>query len=167
MAPRSSPPTRYARALIEAGADMILLAEPAGSQLSPAGYDRFSQAYTRKIIGALARPCTLHVCGRTGHVVDKMCASGAAAISVDDVDLPSLLGRAPRQVVIIGNISPLVLLNCSPDEIRAQTAALLECAGDRKEFIAAPGCDLAPETPLENIQAFVRTVKTYRCWAAE
>jgi uroporphyrinogen-III decarboxylase len=40
---------------------------------------------------------------------------------------------------------------------------LLDGALDRKEFIAAPECDLAPETPLENVKAFVQAVKSDRC----
>ncbi len=149
----------YAEALIEAGADFIVLAEPAGSQLSPAAYEAFSQAYSRRIIRALGAPCILHVCGKAGHVVEKMWESGAAGISVDDVDLRSLARRAPRRVVILGNISTLTLVNSTPEEIRAKTVEMLDGVKDRAEYIALPGCDLAPDTPLENIQAFVRTAK--------
>lgn len=149
----------YAEALIESGADMIILAEPAGSQLSAAAYDEFSQAYSKRIIGALPKPCILHVCGKAGHIVEKMCESGAVGISIDDVDIRSLFRRAPRHVVVIGNIGTLTLLRSSPEEVSTQTAELLHSAGDRREFIAAPGCDLAPETPLENIEAFVRTAR--------
>ena len=47
----------------------------------------------------------------------------------------------------------------SPEEIKAETSQLLDVIKDRKEFIIAPGCDLAPNTPLENILSFVRTAK--------
>lgn len=152
----------YAGALIEAGADVIVLAEPAGSQLSPAAYRAFSLAYTREIIGALRTPCILHVCGRTGHIAEAMAASGAAGISVDDVDLPALSRRVPPHVVLLGNISTLALVRESPDEIRRQTIALLDGMRERAEYIALPGCDLAPDTPLENIRAFVGAVRAYR-----
>jgi uroporphyrinogen decarboxylase len=151
----------YAQALIKAGADTIILAEPAGSQLSRAAYGRYSQAYSRRIISALPRPCILHVCGKTGHIVERMCESGAVGISIDAVDIPSLTRGAPKDVVIIGNLAPLTLLRASPEEVRAHTTVLLDSVGDREEFIASTGCDLAPGTPLENIQAFVRTVKEY------
>lgn len=152
----------YAGALIEAGADMIILAEPAGSQLSAAAYEEFSQAYSKRVIGALTRPCILHVCGKAGHIAEKMCESGAVGISVDDVDFPSLLRRAPRDIVVMGNIGTLTLLSSSPEEVATQTAELLRSARDRKEFVALPGCDLAPETPFENIRAFVRTAQACR-----
>jgi uroporphyrinogen-III decarboxylase len=47
----------------------------------------------------------------------------------------------------------------SPEGIKEETSTLLDIVKDRKEFIIAPGCDLAPNTPLENILAFVRTAK--------
>jgi MtaA/CmuA family methyltransferase len=152
----------YAEALIEAGADMILIAEPAGSQLSPVAYDQFSQAYSMRIIRALSRPCILHICGKAGHIVDKMLQAGPAAISIDDVDLPSVVRIAPKNIVVLGNVDTLTLANGSPEEIRTQTIEVLDFVKDRKEYIAAPGCDLAPNTPLENIQAFVQTVKGHR-----
>jgi MtaA/CmuA family methyltransferase len=151
----------YARALIRAGADMIAVAEPAGSQLSPAAYDAFSQVYSQRIMSSLPSPCILHVCGKAGHVVDSMCRSGAQGISVDDVDLSSLVQRAPEDVVILGNVGTMTLARCTPEEVRAETLEVLRCAGDRKAFVAAPGCDLAPETPLENIRVFVQTVKAH------
>jgi len=153
---------RYAKALIEAGADMILIAEPAGSQLSMSAYEEFSLNYTRRIIISLNRPCILHICGKAGHIIEKMCQSGAQAISIDDVDMTRIIELVPRRVVIIGNISPLKFFKNSPEEMEKETIKLLEIIKRRKEFLVAPGCDLAPQTPLENIQAFVKTAKNYR-----
>jgi uroporphyrinogen decarboxylase len=151
----------YAEALIEAGADFIILAEPTGSQLSPAAYDEFSQVYSRRIMASLSRPCALHVCGKADHIIEKMCESGADAISVDDVNIPRAIRRVPRDMLIIGNLSTLTFATGSPDEVRAETAQLLEAVRDRPEFSIAPGCDLATETPLENIQAFVQATREY------
>jgi uroporphyrinogen-III decarboxylase len=38
---------------------------------------------------------------------------------------------------------------------------MLDLIKDRKEFLVAPGCDLTPETPFENIGSFVQTVKNH------
>jgi uroporphyrinogen decarboxylase len=150
---------RYGQALIEAGADNILVAEPAGSQLSTPAYEDFSLAYTRRIIGSLSRPCILHVCGKAEHLIEKMCQSGAEAISVDDVDIASLIKQVPDNIVVIGNISPLEFAQGSTEKIENKTISLLEAVKNRKEFFLAPGCDLAPQTPLENILAFVKAAK--------
>lgn len=151
----------YARSLVNAGADMILVAEPSGSQLSAPAYERFSLPFTRNIIRSVKVQCILHICGKAGHLIEKMCTSGAAALSIDDVNLPEILDIVPRNIVIIGNISPARFYTDSPAEIEARTLNLLEAVKKRREFLAAPGCDLAPLTPPQNIQAFARTVKTY------
>jgi len=151
----------FAEALIEAGADIIVLAEPSASLLSPLAYYDFSQSYVESTIRTINRPCILHVCGNTTHISGKMCESGAVALSVDDVDMPWLAGVAPENVVIAGNLSNSLLLNATPEEVESQTIKLLESVKNRKEFFVLPGCDLAPETPLKNIRAFARTVKQY------
>jgi uroporphyrinogen decarboxylase len=151
--------TRYAQALTKSGADMILIAEPAGSQLSASAYEEFSLPYTRSIIQSLDRQCILHICGKAGHIIDKMCQSGAVALSIDDVDMAELIREVPRRVVVIGNVSPMKFARSSPEEIVSETEKLLETAKPRKEFLVAPGCDLPPQTPLENIRSFVKAVK--------
>jgi uroporphyrinogen decarboxylase len=151
--------TRYAQALIKAGADMIVIAEPSGSQLSPSAYEDFSLTSTRKIIGNLSRPCILHICGKAGHIIDKMCLSGAVALSIDDVDLSQVIKTTPNNIVIAGNISPLKFSRYAPEDIYRETCNLLETMKTRKEFIVAPGCDLSPQTPLENILTFTQTAR--------
>ena len=151
---------RYGQALCDAGADMIVVAEPTGSQLSVAAYEQFSLPFTRHIIQALKRPCILHICGKAGHIVGKMAQSGAAALSLDDVDIPEVLKIVPPDVVLIGNISPMAFYMSTPEDIASATRNLQIAARGRKEFLIAPGCDLAPQTPMENIRVFVETVKT-------
>jgi uroporphyrinogen decarboxylase len=86
-----------------------------------------------------------------------MCQSGAVGLSVDEVDISNLIKIVPNSIVIIGNISPTKFATSSPEEIESETLNLLEIVKTRKEFLVAPGCDLAPQTPLENILSFVKT----------
>jgi uroporphyrinogen decarboxylase len=151
--------TRYARELVRAGADMILLAEPVSSQLSPRDYETFSLPRTREFISDLGKPCILHICGKTDHLLEKMCSSGAAVLSIDDIDIRRAVNTVPKEIVLAGNISTSSFWMSSPEGIKEETSKLLDIVKDRKEFIIAPGCDLAPNTPLENILAFVRTAK--------
>lgn len=153
---------RYAKALIKSGADMILVAEPTGSQLSAPVYANFSLPYTINIIKALNRQCILHICSNAEHIIDHMCQSGAVALSIDDVDISRVIKRVPLNIVVIGNISPLKFARYTPDEIVDETMKLLENIKDRKGFLVAPGCDLAPQTPEENILAFTETVARYQ-----
>jgi MtaA/CmuA family methyltransferase len=150
----------YAQALIKAGADIILIAEPTGSMLSPISFDEFSRTYTNRIIDSLDKPVILHICGNANHLIEKMCETGAVAISVDEVDPSSIIDRIPPDMVIIGNISPVkIMWQGAPEDVRQETLKLLESMSDKNEYVVAPGCDLVPETPLENIKAFVEVIK--------
>lgn len=152
----------YGQALIDVGADMIMIAEPIGSQLSPALFKEFSQPYIKKIIHMLTKPCILHICGKTSHIIEDMCKTGAVALSIDDIEISTIIKSVPTEIVLIGNISTLSFLRTSPEEIKRETDKLLDLVNGRKEFIVAPGCDLSPETPFENICSFVHTVKQYK-----
>lgn len=152
---------RYAQAMIKAGVDMIIIAEPAGSQLSVPAYEAFSLAYTKKIISALNRICILHICGKAGHLIPPMCRSGADGLSLDDVDMTQVIQQVPDNIVVIGNINTLKFSKSSPEIIKEDTLKLLDLMKARREFIAAPGCDLSPDTPPGNITIFTGTVKTY------
>jgi len=88
-----------------------------------------------------------------------MCQSGAVGLSIDDVDMAQMIKSVPHSIVICGNISPLKFSRGSPKEIREETIKLLEIMKTRKEFLVAPGCDLAPQTPLENVEAFISVVR--------
>jgi MtaA/CmuA family methyltransferase len=149
----------YGQALIKAGADIMVVAEPMGSQLSLGAYEEFSHTYVKEIIRSFKKPCGLHICGKASHIVHRMAESGAVFLSIDDVDIQSLARSIPEQVVLMGNLSPVRIRVNSPAEIEKATRVLQEVTRYRKGFIIGPGCDLAPETPLENILALVKTAK--------
>jgi MtaA/CmuA family methyltransferase len=154
--------TRYARALFAHGADMLLVAEPAVSQLSKRIFERFAYPVNEKMVQELNQPCMLHICSKAEHLVDGMVTSHYTAFSVDEVDMGKLVQRLPPHAIAVGNISPLLLRYGTTAEIEAKTRTLLESTAGKREMIIAPGCDLAPDTPLANILAFVNTVKTWR-----
>jgi [methyl-Co(III) methanol-specific corrinoid protein]:coenzyme M methyltransferase len=63
-----------------------------------------------------------------------------------------------NRVCLIGNVSPSdTLLTKGSEEIMIEARACLEDGID----ILAPGCGLAPHTPLENIKALFRARDEY------
>lgn len=149
---------RYARALVKAGADMIIIAEPACSQLSAKFFTEISLPHLEKLAGSINRHIILHICGNINHLIQPICHTSASVLSVDEVDLMKLMDEAPSSLVIAGNISPRKIFMESPEEITRVTGDLVQAVTKRKSFIIAPGCDLPPQTPLENIHAFVKAV---------
>jgi len=66
------------------------------------------------------------------------------------------------RVCICGNIDPIsVLLEGTPDQVRAVVKRNIEYAGEGGGFIVMPGCDTNPHTPPENFRAMVDAAREY------
>lgn len=148
---------RYGRALVDAGADTVCILEPTATFISPRAFDEFSGHYVRQIFEALDTIGILHICGDTEHLIKPMCDTGAQGLSLDaPLDFPATIAQMPEDVVLIGNLDPVrVLTNCTPAEVKSATHALLDAMAPYPNFILSTGCDLPPETPLDNIAAFM------------
>ena len=151
--------TRYARALTEAGADIIVILEPTATFLSPQAFAEFCGAYVREVIASpgVAGNAVLHICGDTWHILREMCATGACALSLDSpVDFPTAASRVDPEVILIGNIDPVgVMVQQSPHDVACATRELLDSMTRYDNFVLSTGCDLPYETPHANIDAFM------------
>jgi uroporphyrinogen decarboxylase len=153
----------YAKALAAAGAEMICILEPSSMFISPRAFKRFSGPYVRQIVDALhATPedpmMLLHVCGNSKHLVKAMCDTGVQGLSLDaPMDMVATIEAMPEDVVLVGNVDPVsVIVQSSPEQVASATRGLLEAMAPYPNFILSTGCDLPPETPLANIDAFMR-----------
>lgn len=160
----------YARALVNAGADIICILEPTGVILGPQQFERFSGQYVHHIIQSYKYAgidTVLHICGNTMHLIDGMVESGAGGLSLDSpetgVDLVKVLQKVPQNVAIIGNINPVsVMKDGTVEDIRKAAAELLEKTREFPNFIFSTGCDLPPGTPLKNMQTFMDVVRNFK-----
>jgi MtaA/CmuA family methyltransferase len=154
----------FARAQIEAGADIIGLGDAVVSQLSPKMYQRFALPYEQRIfaavhdLGGLAR---LHICGDTTRIVPWMAQSGADIIDLDwMVDMRSARG-AMGEVAICGNFDPVaVMLQGTPAQVYQAVTHCLEQAGSSRSFSAA-GCEIPDGTPHANLLAQAQALQDH------
>ncbi len=152
----------FARAQIEAGADIIGLGDAIASQISPAMYRRFALPYEQRIfeavhaMGGLAR---LHICGNTNHLIAGMVASGADIIDLDwMVDMQSACQQFGDQVSFLGNFDPVAVMLQSPAETVYRAAADCMQIGGPRSFSGA-GCEIPDGTPHENLHAQTRALR--------
>jgi MtaA/CmuA family methyltransferase len=149
---------RYARAQIDAGADLIGIGDAAASLVGPKFYEQFVWPYEKKLVDglhALGTRVRLHICGNTSRILEGM---GRLGCEIVDLDYLASLADARRAMgpdqVLLGNLNPVAAFrDGSPSAV---TAALTEChrqAGAR--FIVGAGCEVVRDTPLENVQAMV------------
>ena len=155
----------FARAQIEAGADLIGVGDAAASLVGPRIYNEFVQPFERELvegIHALGARVRLHICGRTRRLFEGM---GRVGADIVDLDYYSPLDEAraamgPQQV-LLGNIEPAgVLRNGTPEAVRDAVAACHRAAGPR--FIAGAGCEVVRDTPPGNLRAMCDYARQHR-----
>ena len=156
----------YNTALRAAGADGLIMAEPAAGLLSPAMNAEFSVPYVRRIVQALETDefaVIYHNCGNTLSLLESILETGASAFHFGNaVDMAEVLRLIPADVPVLGNIDPAgQLRNGTPESVRAATLALLEQCAGHKNFIISSGCDIPPGAPPENIDAFFKAVEDF------
>jgi uroporphyrinogen decarboxylase len=154
----------YAKALHDAGADVICLLDPTSVILSPRTYWQFAGRSIENVVRHLDTRTILHVCGNTKGLASTMAETGVQGLSLDYiVSMPEVINLIPSDIVLIGNIDPVrTMLQCSKEKVAQETTALLEAMRPYPNFIMSNGCDLPAETPIENISAMVEAVKSFQ-----
>jgi len=156
---------RYCRAFREAGADGVVMAEPLAGLLSPALAREFSHPYVKKIIDAVQQDdfCVIyHNCGNNVPLMiqDIYQLSALGYHFGDAIDMMDVLPQAPGDVLVMGNVSPSAHFRSgTPESIAQVTRDLLASCGKYSNFVISSGCDIPPQSPWENIDAFFRAAK--------
>jgi len=155
----------FARAQIEAGADMIGVGDAAASLVGPQLYAELVLPWQQKLFAAIheaGAAVKLHICGNINKIIADMAQSGADIIDADwMVPLDEARKAVGQEIVLCGNFDPTaVLLQGTPEQI---TTAAQECiAKGGERFILMPGCEVPPGTPPENLRAFCPHQDTLR-----
>jgi uroporphyrinogen decarboxylase len=157
---------RYARAFKEAGANGIIIAEPASGLLSPENCTEFSSNYVKRIVDAVQDDyfmVILHNCGNTKKLVPSLLSTGSAGLHFGNaVDMKDIMPQIPWGRVAFGNIDPAgTFKNGSVDEMKKKTWDLLYDTANYKNFVLSSGCDVPPGTPDENIETFYETLTEF------
>lgn len=154
---------KYCMALKEAGANGVVMAEPAAGLMSDDDCMRFSSVFVKRVADAVQDEfftVVLHNCGNTGQCTRAMAATGADAYHFGNkCDMEQVTKDLPSDVLSMGNLDPVSLFkDASPEEMKEATKALLEKMRGYPNFVISSGCDTPPHTPTANIDAFFEAV---------
>lgn len=137
----------------EAGADFITVHDMGGSPgfIGPAKYEQFAYPAEKLLMTELPAPRVLSVCGNTNKSMHLLAETGADAISVDQLNDLSASRKILNHTLLFGNIDPVAALS-QGTEVDITEAVLRA----KEEGVAAiwPGCDLVPQTPIDNLRLF-------------
>lgn len=147
----------FARAQIEAGADMIGVGDAAASLIAPDMYREFVLPFEKRLFDAIheaGATVKLHICGNIRRIIGEMAKTGADIIDADwMVPLAEAREAVGPDMTLAGNFDPtVVLLQGTPEDVAQTARQCLADAGER--FILQPGCEVPPSTPEDNIRAF-------------
>ncbi len=151
-------PAFFARAQLDAGADVITLADHAtGDLVSPEMYRDFLWPLHRQLAGEIPGPVILHICGDTLDRIPWISRSTLACFHFES-KVPAAKARwaAGDRIALMGNINnPRTLLHGAAADVAAEVE---DCLAHGIEIIA-PECAVPLTTPTENLQALVQAAR--------
>ncbi|MBO5663734.1 MAG: uroporphyrinogen decarboxylase family protein, partial [Bacteroidales bacterium] len=156
----------YCQAIKKTGVAGVMMAEPASGLLSDEDAMQFSTQYVKRVVDAVQDDnftLVLHNCGNTGHCTNSMIASGARALHFGNmIDMEQVMSEVPSSILVMGNLDPVsIFKQATPEKVFEETSALLEKMKPYNNFVISSGCDLPPEVPFANIDAFFQALNKH------
>ncbi len=146
----------FAKAQIDAGADLIGIGDAAASLIGKQTYEEVVLPYEKRLVDGIREMggrVRMHICGNVRHLLGGMCELNW---DFTDIDYPVPMATARAELgpqrVVAANLDPVRdVRDGSPDSIKAALADCHQAAGSR--FIVAAGCEIPRDTHLDNIRA--------------
>lgn len=157
--------TDYINAFKNAGADGVIIAEPAGGLLSPDLCEEFSSKYVKQIIeevGSEEFVVVYHNCGNTIPLVESILDVKADVYHFGNaIDIYEMLKIIDGRAVVMGNINPVNFRTEKAESIYNDTYSLLEKCSKFENFVISSGCDIPADSKWDNIDAYFKAVADF------
>jgi MtaA/CmuA family methyltransferase len=149
----------FAKAQIEVGCDIMGIGDAICSQIDKDSYDLYVKDRHRELI-AFIHECgasvKLHICGNVTHLLESLKELKADIVDLDwQVDIEHAREILGKEVVLGGNINPVLVQDKSEEEVYALSRRLVDKYKDQKYLLAA-GCEITVLTPHQNLLAVRR-----------
>ena len=151
----------YLKGKVNAGVDAVQIFDSWGGLLSPYDYQEFSWKYIQQIIDFLKDSAPVIVFGKgCWFALKEMSQSGASALGIDwTCSARNARYLSGGNITLQGNFDPSRLLS-PPSEIKRMVLEMINEFGKDK-YIVNLGHGILPGIPLENVKAFIDSVKEY------
>ncbi len=147
----------HLQAQVDAGAQVVQLFDTWAGLLSADQFRELAVPAARWALAGVSAP-TIYFVPAASHLLDLMPEVGATALGVDwRLGLDQIWDRVGEGAVLQGNLDPALLLT-DPATVISATRRVLAQAGGRPGHVFNLGHGVLPATPVENVEAMVRTV---------
>jgi uroporphyrinogen decarboxylase len=138
-----------------------------GGVLADGAFQRFSLAYTRRVVQQLKRehdgarvPVIVFTKGGGGWL-EEIAESGANVVGVDwTVDLGAARRRVGERVALQGNLDPMALFG-TPGALQTEVKRVLDSFGPHPGHVFNLGHGISQHTSPEQVSVLVDTVHTH------
>lgn len=155
--------TEYVKAFKEAGADGVIMAEPAAGLLSPSLAEEFSMPYVKQIFEASNSEdfvLCYHNCGNSAeNMLDQIGELPADIIHLGNaINLKKALEELPREKIVMGNVDPVKFRFGTAEEIVREVERVYGECSMYPNFMISSGCDIPAAAKWENLEAYFAKV---------
>jgi uroporphyrinogen decarboxylase len=153
--------------ILDLGVDIIDFSSSPGSPdlISPRMYRQFFWGLDKELVNWIHKrgaKAVFHICGNTMPIMEDMVKTGADGLSLDAVVSLDEAREVVGKTALVGNIDPAgVLMKGSTEDVKKACIAAMRDGGIDGAFVLAPGCDVPPTSPQENIRIMVDTAKQH------
>ncbi|MBR3597363.1 MAG: uroporphyrinogen decarboxylase family protein [Clostridia bacterium] len=154
---------KYIKAFKEAGADGVIMAEPAAGLLSPALAEEFSMPFVNEIFGEINSDDFIvcyHNCGNAaGDMLEMISGLNADIIHLGNaINLKKALEVLPYDKIVMGNVNPVLFRTGTPDDIKTDVKRVFDECSIYENFMISTGCDVPAASKWENINAYFEKI---------
>jgi uroporphyrinogen decarboxylase len=125
----------YAVAIISAGADIVIVSDPAssGDAISKKQYEEWGAPYTKRLVSLIKRSgvkTILHICGNTTDRLELMAGTGVDCLSLDGmVDFEEARKILGPKFCLMGNVDTTLLATGEAKAVGEKSKEILQKAG--------------------------------------
>ncbi|KAB2879265.1 uroporphyrinogen decarboxylase [bacterium] len=151
----------YLKAQIESGAQAVQIFDTWGGILSREDFREFSLPYITRIVSSVRTTGVpvIVFCKDCGQALEEIIGTGADVIGIDwTTDMRVARERVSGRAAIQGNLDPTMLYAPIP-RIEDAVSSILQYYGHGAGHIFNLGHGILPDTPVDNVRAFVDAVK--------
>ncbi len=154
----------YINEFKKAGADGVIMAEPAAGLLSPSLNAEFSAPFVKEIFDKVNDEnfvICYHNCGdAVGDMTADIAQYGADIYHFGNATrLCDIITEMPEDSIVMGNVDPILFLHGTSEQVKKETERIYNECSQYENFMLSSGCDIPALAKWENIDAYFETVK--------